>query len=84
MRFEYWQEGIILISIFFIIMAVPCIGVAWIGYRMLNQLGQHPSKTPAIQMSIFLKLIVIELVSFGMIIGFYRIGLFLTESLNKF
>ena len=73
MKFEYWGEGVAFILIFLGIIAVPCVGVALIGYRMLNKLGHFPSKTPAIQMSIFLKLIVIEVISFAMILFFYKI-----------
>ena len=73
MRFEYWGEGVVFILIFLAIVAVPCVGAALIGYRMINKLGHFPSKTPAIQMSILLKLIVIEIISFAMIILFYHV-----------
>lgn len=72
MHFEYWSEGILFIFIFLALISIPCIGVALIGYRMINKLGRFPSRTPEIQMSIFLKLILIEAVSFGMIYLFYR------------
>ncbi len=73
MHFEYWGEGIKFIIIFFFLMTIPCVGTALIGYRMLSKLGSFPSKTPFIQMSIFLKLIAIEVVSFILLIAFYNI-----------
>ena len=71
MRYEYWNTGILLIIGFLFLMTIPCISVAVIGYRMLTKLGQYPSKTPEIQMSIWLKLLIIEVFSFGMIYIFY-------------
>ena len=71
MAFEYWNAGILLVSGFFLLMIIPCISVAIIGYRMLTKLGQYPSKTPEIQMSIWLKLLIIEVFSFGLIYVFY-------------
>ena len=79
MRFEYWGQAVFLIFIFLGIISFPCILVTRIGYRMINKLGQFPSKTPEIQMSIFLKLIIIEVISFGFLYGFYSFFLYLSE-----
>ncbi len=73
MQFQFWTEGIIFIGIFLIIILIPCLGVSIMGYRMIQKLGYQPSQTPVIQMSIFLKLIVLEIISFILLIGFYRI-----------
>ena len=73
MRYEYWNTGILLIIGFLFLMIVPCVSVAIIGYRMLTKLGTYPSKTPEIQMSICLKLFLIEAFSFGLIYIFYTI-----------
>ena len=73
LSFEYWYQGVILIVIFLILMAIPCVGTALIGRRMIRELGQHPSKTPFIQMSIFLKLVILELLSFGGFMVFFKI-----------
>ena len=70
--FDLWSESLIFSSIFAFIVLVPCVLVALIGRNMIRQLGQYPSKTPAIQMSIFLKLVTIEVVTFIMMIGFFR------------
>ena len=72
MHFEYWTEGIYFVFIMLFLISIPCISVAIIGYRMITKLGRYPSKTPEIQMSIFIKLVVIELISFGFIYTFCR------------
>ena len=73
MTFEHWNSGILLVVGFFFLMLIPCVSVAIIGYRMLTKLGQYPSKTPEIQMSIWLKLLIIEVFSFVMIYIFYTL-----------
>lgn len=69
---EYGMGSLLVIGFLFLII-VPCVGVATIGYRMLTQLGRYPSKTPEIQMSICLKLFLIEAFSFGLIYIFYTL-----------
>lgn len=78
MHYEYWHQGLLVIVMFAVLMAVPCLGVALIGYRLINKLGRYPSKTPEIQMSICLKLFVIEFISFGMIYVFFKFFVFLS------
>ena len=73
MHFEYWSEGVGFIVIFLFMILLPCAGVAWIGYCMIHRLGQFPSRTPEIQLSILFQLIAIEMVYFGMIYVFIRI-----------
>ena len=53
-------------------MLIPCIGVAWLGKNLLDQLGRFPSKTPAIQMGVLFKLIIIEVVSVTLILIFFK------------
>ena len=59
--------------IFFIVIAIPCVGIAWIGWGLLSRLGQYPSKTPAIQLSIVIKLVLLEVVSATLIMLFFQI-----------
>ncbi len=63
----------IFILIFYIIILIPCIGVGWVGFRMITRLGRYPSKSRAIQMSVLLQLLVIEVVSFSLIVGFFKV-----------
>ncbi|OGX24728.1 MAG: hypothetical protein A3D10_06835 [Omnitrophica WOR_2 bacterium RIFCSPHIGHO2_02_FULL_48_11] len=63
----------IFIIIFIVLMGIPCVGVAWIGTRLINQLGRYPSRTPAIQLSVVLKLVVLEVVSWTLLLLFFKI-----------
>ncbi len=70
--FEYWYEGVIFIFIFLFIITIPCIGISIIGSRMINQLGRFPSKTPAIQLSIFFQFVLLMIITFTFLIVFYH------------
>jgi len=65
--------ALLFIVVFYIMMSIPCIGIGWVGFKMLTQLGRYPSRTPAIQMDVLLKLIVIEVGSLAMILTFFKI-----------
>jgi len=69
--FTLWKEALIFASIYGVIILVPCLLVALMGRKMLKQIGQYPTRTPAIQMGIFLKLFLLEACAFGLLIGFY-------------
>ena len=64
--------ALVFILIFWAMLLVPCIGAGWIGWQLITKLGQHPSKTPSIQMGILLKLIIVEIVSFTLILTFFK------------
>ena len=67
------SSALIFIILFFIMIAIPCLGVGWLGYKLITKLGRYPSKTPAIQLGIMLKLVIIEVVSLTMILVFFKI-----------
>jgi len=71
--FDLWTESLIFTAIYAALVIVPCFLIAMIGRKMIERLGQYPSQAPAIQLSIFLKLVVIEIISFTCLIGFYHI-----------
>lgn len=71
--FDLWGESFIFIIIFSVILLVPCILVALIGRKMIDKLGQYPTQTPVIQMSIFIKLVILEVIAFAALLGFYNI-----------
>lgn len=70
---ESWVAGITLITIIFVIIGIPCIFIAVLGFKMLNKLAYFPSKNPAIQTSIFFWLVMIEIVAFTMLMIFYHV-----------
>jgi len=67
------SAALILFLVFFFIIAIPCIGVAMLGSDLVNRLAFHPSKTPAIQLRVILKLVILEIISFGMLMSAYHI-----------
>jgi hypothetical protein len=70
--FDYWWEALIFGTVFGSIIIIPCFLVAMIGRKMIDQMGQYPSKTPFIQMSIFYKLVLIEVFAFTLLLLFYH------------
>ena len=69
--FDLWIESAIFGSIYSVIIIIPCVLVALFGRKMIEKLGQFPTKTPVIQMSIFWKLLLIETFTFAALISFY-------------
>ena len=51
--FHDWFEGLKLVLIFMFMVGVPCVLVAIFGSRMINDLGNFPSKTAEIQVRSF-------------------------------
>ena len=71
--FEFWHEGIIFISIMFFIVSIPCAAVAILGVRLINHIGQYPSKSASLQMSICIQLLAIEIFSFLALAVFFKV-----------
>ena len=65
--------ALIFVLIFFVLIGIPCVGIGWIGFKLIEKLGRYPSKTPAIHMSALFKLIVIEVVSTTLLLAFFKI-----------
>lgn len=63
---------LVFVAIFYVLIIIPCVGVSWIGCRLFDRLGRHPSKTPAIQMSVLFPLVIIEVVSFALLLAFFK------------
>jgi hypothetical protein len=66
------SAAIIFIVIFYTLLLIPCIGISWLGSKLIEKLGRYPSKTPAIQLSVMLKLAVVEVVSFALLLTFFK------------
>ena len=73
MGFRYWYEGFIFVLFFGSIIALPCVFVAMLGTKMINDLGNFPSKVAKIQVDVLWKLFIVEAISFLMFIIFFRI-----------
>jgi len=64
--------ALIFILFYWTVILIPAVGTCWIGRSLINRLGRWPSKTPAIQMSILFKLVVLEVVSFTLLLAFFK------------
>jgi hypothetical protein len=71
--FDLWKEAFVFGVIYAVIITIPCVIAGIMGVKMINQLGTYPSKTPFIQMSIFFKLVLLEIVTFTLLVGFYHV-----------
>jgi hypothetical protein len=73
MGFRYWYEGILFISFFAFIVGLPCVFVTIFGTKMINDLGNFPTKTAKIQVGVLWKLVLVEVVSFALLTVFFRL-----------
>ena len=73
MRFQYWTEGLIFIGIFLFVVGLPCLMVALLGTKLIDHIGQCPSKSARLQMIVCVQLLLVEIVSFGVLAVFYHI-----------
>ncbi len=68
-----WLEGTIFVIVFSILIITPCIGLLMIGNKMLNDMGNFPSKAADIQMGIIWKVILIDAVTFIFLAAFLKV-----------
>ena len=73
MGFRYWYEGALFVLFFGLIVGLPCFFVAFLGSKMVNDLGNFPTKTAKIQVGILWKIFIVEVVAFLMLVAFYHI-----------
>ena len=53
MGFRFWVPGLMMILGFLVLIAAPCAIVAVWGSKMVNDLGNNPSKSATIQLSVW-------------------------------
>lgn len=73
MGFKYWYEGLIFIFSFSLIIAIPCVCVVLMGTKMINELGNFPTKSAKIQTGTLWKLFIIEIIASCILMVFYKI-----------
>lgn len=73
MKFAFWYEGLTFIGIFLFMVGVPCLVVAFLGTRLIDHLGQYPSRSAKFQMNVCVQLLLTEIITFGMLALFYHI-----------
>lgn len=65
--------ALMLIGVFIFVIGLPCVGTAFLGVKMVKRLANYPSKTPVIHLSVVSQLVVLELISFGLLLLLYHI-----------
>jgi len=76
MGFKYWWGGLIFIALFWFIIGVPCAVVAFWGSKMVNDLGNNPTKSAQIQLSVWW----VYLVAFISLVCLIAYGAYLINS----
>jgi len=71
MGFQHWFQGIEIIGMFLIVVALPCFFIGLWGARMINDLGNFPTRSRQIQISAGWKIFLVETVSFFLLIGLF-------------
>jgi hypothetical protein len=71
MGFKQWFQGVELIAMFLVAVALPCYFIGSWGSKMINELGNHPSQNARIQASTGWKIILVEIFSFTLLIGLF-------------
>ena len=72
-HFQYWNEGLTFIALVLVIVGVPCTAVAILGTRLINAIGQYPTRSARLQIGICLQLLAVEIVSFLAFAAFFKV-----------
>ncbi len=73
MRFQFWHEGLIFIGCFLVMVGLPCLLTAILGTKLIDNLGQWPSRSAKLQIGICVQLLLVEIFAFAMLATFYRV-----------
>ena len=72
-HFQYWTEGLTFIGVMLFVVGVPCVAVAVLGTKLIDHIGQFPTKSGRLQMVICVQLLAVEIFSFLMLALFFKI-----------
>ena len=72
-EFNLWGESFIFASIYSVIIIIPCVLVALLGRKLIDQIAHFPTRAPVFHVSIFFKLVIIEAVTFTLLITFLHV-----------
>lgn len=63
MGFKYWHEALIFVALFSVLVLVPCYFIAVFGSKMINEMGNFPTKAEEIQSKSLWKVVVVFIVA---------------------
>jgi len=72
MRFEYWNEGFLFIGLFMIMVGLPCLLTAILGVKLIDRLGQYPTKSAKLQLGICVQLFFVQVLGITMLAAFFK------------
>jgi hypothetical protein len=72
-HFQYWTEGVVFIGLMLFVVGVPCVAVALLGTKLIDHIGQYPTKSAKLQMGVCLQLLAVEIISFLVLAVFFKI-----------
>lgn len=71
MGFRHWVGALELIGLFLFVVAVPCYFTGLWGTRMINEMGNHPTRSALIQAAAAGKIIAVQAVSLILFIALF-------------
>lgn len=71
MGLKHWFEGLILILMFFVAIGIPCFLIGLWGSKMINDVGNNPSKNVQIQGRYWWRIILVEIIACVLLVGVY-------------
>ena len=73
MGYRLWGEGSVFVVVFLVIIAIPCVLISIYGSRMVNDIGNAPTKSATIQAAATWKVFIAEIFSFALLAVFFHI-----------
>lgn len=67
------SAALIFIIVWLVVVALPCICIAFMSYNLMSKLGRYPSKTPAIQTKMIIPLLVVEIVAMTLLLTVFKV-----------
>ncbi|MCA9403666.1 MAG: hypothetical protein KC897_07785 [Candidatus Omnitrophica bacterium] len=68
-----WLYSLIFIGVFAVIVLVPCIIIALMGRKAIKEMGRYPTRIPLIQSKMMMPLLMVDVVTFALLVGFYNV-----------
>ena len=68
-----WLGSLIFVGVWLVIIGLPCFFMAIIGKKVIDRIRYYPSQAPVIQMKYLAPLVFLEVVTFLLLVGFYKL-----------
>lgn len=68
-----WMYSLVFVAVFAVIVIVPCVIIALMGRKAIKEMGRYPTRIPLIQTKMMMPLLVVDVVTFALLLGFYNV-----------